>query len=284
MPSTLLEHILDEWYIPEGTAFGGGRLRASSSGKAPRYLAMELGEYARGSQEARTGVNFNIGDAIHDLVRDRLAESKNFEVEHRELEVIVPGFEDVTGHIDLILTDKQTKVKWLVDIKKVDQISYIFMDPQNLKKSRYWACRNYILDTKSFENDPFKGQYLYQLATYMEACEIANIKFDRVAFLFVSPTGHLAIAEFDPTELLYHSYLDDRDINFNTVLNQPDPYKHPLCYTETMKGVPIMEAGEIHLCCQYCAYKNQCFDLSFEAKAGKPTYKLERLRDHAREY
>lgn len=264
----LLSNLLDVWYIPEDGHSGDGVLRASLSGKKARYLAFELNKYPKKAREARTSINFKFGDLVHDLIRDDLSKNENFNVLHRELELPIPGWSGVTGHIDLILEDKSTGLRWFIDIKTVDQTSFIFNDPTNVKKNRYHACRNYTFDPYGWITDPFKRDYLYQILTYCEALEAAEIEFDNVLFITVcKSTGHIALGRFDWEDSLF--LLDERDTNWDAATKAESPYDLDLCW-EPDGDTPF-------LVCQYCDFNKHCFDLTLSSDRGRPKFKIKEI-------
>lgn len=247
------------------------RLRASASGKKARYLALELAGAPKSEIEARLGITFAIGHFAHDYLREQLSKSDAFEVMDEELEVTLPGWEEqnVTGHIDLRLLDKESEKIYLVDIKTVDHIGYLFNDPANKKRSKYWAARYYTFNASKWKDDPFKREYLYQMASYEDAVRGLGLEFDEVIFILVcKSTGHFAIGNFDISDEDFDRLLAERDDNFNlAVEHQDNPYNLPLCWEPEDNKPPLN--------CQYCAYSAQCYDIQIAGVVkGKPQFKI----------
>jgi len=262
--------------IPEEEEWGAGRLRASMAGKKPRYLAFELTEAPRAPRGARTEMTFKTGDAVHDILRDKLAESYQFEVLDRELELVHPELPNVKGHIDLRLKDVGTQRIFLVDIKTVDQMGFIFNDPNNEKKTRYFTARNYTFDSTKWREDPFKRDYLYQVSTYARMLDAIDKVFDTVAFVVVcKATGHIAVSIFDNygiEDALYKETI----LNFNEAYNTPNPYAHAPCW-------PLEENDMLPLQCQYCAYRENCYIIDTEIVRGRPKQKAVGIRSQIKD-
>ena len=260
-------------------------LRASLSGKQSRYLAFYLGGYQGKPLDPRTTITFETGDAVHDIIRKHLEES-GAKITNVEEEVKIPFFDnvEVTGHIDLLLEYEDTP--YLLDIKTLDHRSYAYLDPKNTKNSLYAAARHFTFDPMEWLFDPFKSQYVYQLATYWNAADAANlIDVDTCipGFLAVNKsTGHIALGLFDDLKVWFDTaeeLLENRDFEWGQALKKKDPYSHPVCVFEGDRNSPKATPGHIApVACQYCSFVEHCLETTTSFEHGRPVIKVVNIR------
>lgn len=262
----------------------------SSSGKGARYLAHVLAGTDFDPSPARTQMKFDIGDLIHEYLREVLilrGENQGYRITHMEEPVRshVPSLEkDYVGHIDGILWLDDSP--YLLDIKVTDHYSYVTDDPRNpdvddkgkertwWQKAHLWRSGLYTFDAvAAWADDAFKRNNLYQLASYEDAVlNDLGIELEGTVFVYVNRNMcHLAVGYYVPTDSQWESWLDERDENIEAAVKAEKPEDLDTCWPAEVGAAP-------HIVCQYCRYSESCYDLDVTTYKGKPRMKIRSIK------
>lgn len=264
---------------------GDRRLRLSEAGKQARYLAHRLQGTPMEVPLARSRITMDLGHIIHEYLQTSLAHAdKEWEIIAVEKEVTTEiAGEEVVGHLDLILKDKESGATFLLDIKGINTYSFCELDPRrtatenlnskgNPNHPLFWRGGDYVFDAHAFVGDTFKEKYLHQIEAYLQALEGEGQHVDACLFLLVNrDTGHIAVGLWEPTGQERLKYRTERDEQFSKALRDPNPSNHDTCN-------PAVVGGKLETGCSYCGFKHACFTLDVSTFRGEPTFKIKEIK------
>jgi hypothetical protein len=250
----------------------------SSAGKGTRQLAWMSRGVPGKPASARYMTTMDMGSLAHDYLRQAINnhEECSFTDEERTVNLQV-GDGTVSGHIDGFFLFKDLKI--LLDIKCVNLYTFNDLDPRNPEtnwwaRAKKWNAGNYVFDAiPTFSGDIFKNDYIAQIACYEQALADEGESWDATAFLlYCRDTGHIAVGIFNPDEAAQDKIVEDSRRKMQKVLDNDDPFVYDTCWEAAVGAEP-------HKVCQYCRYRDECFEIKTTVFRGKPRHQIKRIKD-----